>query len=622
LGIVWENMMKRAGKKVKQFLRNGPSGLLWLGYVLGIAPWAYHATRPLHEVHRQLTRRRWNEGVEHRLEMLRGQFSQRPSIRPSRLVALADLSPELEVVVGPMRRDGEEITLADIDQDGFLCPRLGRLWPAPSVDVNAFVPRNRSKIVVVDRGGWIGIRKEFGLCRADFVNELQAALDLSAAGCNVPEVLDADFERLSITFAYIHGMVIREALAVAGARIRDHDMEPSQSFVGRRRQQRQRLLRGRQLVPQVVDADAIRRISEALLGVHRAGYVLEDIKYGNVIIESTTRTPYFIDFERAMPLRLFSRDTAVYMRDRDAEKINQHFNADLLTTRVLRRTSTLPGGKVYAPPYARAGIRWGPIWNPDIGVGRWRYLLQRNLPVPRGGRVLDLGASNGFNALQMLRAGAAEVVAIEIDPSAIEQGIFLKRVFEWADNTEYRFSYVHGSHAELDRMNLGRFDLVTALCTLYYLSAQEMANTVSYLREITETLVLQCNTDRLIARKDAETFIKASLSFTVELVRKHGFPSVSVIAPRGYSRPLVIARASETSPAARQSGHIPVVPRQDYHMHFRSDAEMTSTPNSFPAGCEGTHRLPRTWVHHGPRRYEVPDLADRNERLSIILQCG
>ena len=539
--------MKRAIRRVRQLLRHGPTGLLWLGYALGIAPWAHHVAQPLHELQRQLMRRRRNGDLEHRLETLRAQFLQRSSVRPSRRIALADLSPELDVVLRPVRRAGEDTPLADIDQDGFLFPRLGPLWAAPCVDGDAFVPRNRFKLIVVDRDGWVGVRKEFGPNKSAFVNELQAALDLSNAGCNVPDVLGVDFERLSITFAYVHGAVLREALAVAGARIRDRDVVPTRSFVSRRRQQRQRMLLGRHLVPQIIDADIVGRIGEALLAVHRAGYVLEDIKYGNVILESTTKTPYFVDFERAMPLRLFSHGTAAYLRDRDAEKINQHFNADLLTARLLRRTCTLPGGKVYAPPYARDGIRWGAIWNPDVGVGRWRYLLAKHLPVPRGGRVLDLGASNGFNALQMLRAGAAEVVAIEIDDSAIEQGGFLKRVFEWADNTKYRFSYVHGSHAELDRMDLGKFDLVTALCTLYYLSAEQMAETVSYLREITETLVLQCNTDRHIARRDSETFIKASLPFTVELVRKHGFPSVSVIAPRGYSRPLVIARASQSS---------------------------------------------------------------------------
>jgi hypothetical protein len=56
-------------------------------------------------------------------------------------------------------------------------------------------------------------------------------------------------------------------------------------------------------------------------------------------------------------------------------------------------------------------------------------------------------------------------------------------------------------------------------------------------------LVQQANTDRLIPRQNAETFEKASLEFAVEIAAKNGFPEVQVVAPNGYSRPLVIAKA-------------------------------------------------------------------------------
>jgi SAM-dependent methyltransferase len=167
---------------------------------------------------------------------------------------------------------------------------------------------------------------------------------------------------------------------------------------------------------------------------------------------------------------------------------------------------------MYSPFYAGAGIRVGAIWNPELGILRWRHMLADHVPVPLGGRILDLGPNNGFNALQMLRAGAKEVVGVEIDPAAIEQGLFVKRVFEWADNTEYCFSYIRGSHADVGSMNLGRFDLITAFCTLYYLSRDAMAKTVSDLAGLADTLVLECNDDRAIKRDDPETFIKASLS--------------------------------------------------------------------------------------------------------------
>jgi hypothetical protein len=91
-------------------------------------------------------------------------------------------------------------------------------------------------------------------------------------------------------------------------------------------------------------------------------------------------------------------------------------------------------------------------------------------------------------------------------------------------------------------MDLGQFDLVTAFCTLYYLSQAAMAKTVAHLASLTDTLVLQCNDENWIDREDAATFEKASLKFNAALVRSNGFPQVSVIETSGSQRPLVIGR--------------------------------------------------------------------------------
>jgi hypothetical protein len=540
--FVWKTMMASAIKHIRQLLSHDARDLLWLGYVVGIAPWVHRAAGPMHQLQCWLVRRRRQRDVDHRLELLRARTAGRRLAQGSYRVALAELCPELDDICRPLRRPDEEITLASIDQDGFLRPRFEQFWAAPCVDADAFLPRERFELLVVDRDGWVGVRKNFRGSKIAFVNELEAALDLAAAGCHVPAILSVDFERLSIIFAYVNGVVVREALARAGAPMRDRDVSPGRATFGDHRIQQKRRVAGRRLVDKVFDPEAIARIGKALLAIHRAGYTLEDVKYGNVIIEATTNTPYLVDFEWALPLRRFSRATATYLRDRDSDKLNRLFGTSLLTAKALRRIRLVPGVNMYSPFYAGAGIRWGAIWNPEAGMLRWRHMLSKHVPIPHGGRVLDLGANNGFNALQMLRAGANEVIGVEIEPAAIEQGLFVKRVFEWADNTEYRFSYIHGSHADIGSMNPGRFDLITALCTLYYLSTAAMRKTVSDLAGLTDVLVLQCNNERSIGRSDPETYTKASLPFNIELVRNNGFPNVSVIERRGSNRPLVIAR--------------------------------------------------------------------------------
>jgi tRNA A-37 threonylcarbamoyl transferase component Bud32/SAM-dependent methyltransferase len=540
--FVCKAMMASVIKRIRQLLSHDTRDLLWLGYVVGIAPWVHRGAVPVHLLLRWQVRRRRRHDLAHRMELLRARIARRSLPQGSYRVALAELCPELDEICRALRHPNEEITLADIDQDGFLRPRFEQLWAAPCVDANAFLPRGRFELAVVDRDGWIGARKDFRGSKLAFVNELEAALDLAAADCHVPAVLGVDFERLSITFAYINGAVVREALAQAGAPMRDRDLRPRRVPLASRRIEQERRAAGRRLVDRVLDHETIARVGKGLLAIHRAGYTLEDVKYGNIIIEAMTSTPYFVDCELALPLRQFPRTTATYLRDRDAEKLNRLFGTDLLTAKLLRRVRLGTGANVYSPFYAGAGIWWGAIWNPDLGVLRWRHILAKHMPIPYGGRVLDLGANNGFNALQMLRAGAKDVAGVEIDPAAIEQGLFVKRVFEWADNTEYRFSYIHGSHGDIGAMSLGRFDLVTALCTLYYLSAAAMAKTVSELAKLTDTLVVQCNNERSIGRNDDETYTKASLQFNVELLRSNGFPNITVIEPRGSGRPLVIAR--------------------------------------------------------------------------------
>jgi SAM-dependent methyltransferase len=552
LGFVATNMTARdkirtksasGSRRLWQLLARdtAPKDLLWLGYVLGIAPWSHRAARPLHEFSRWEARRARQAAVDDRIEGLRKRIAHNEPAQTGYRISLAALSPELDGICRPMRRPGEEIVLASIDQDGFLCPRFEQLWPAPRVTAEAFLPRNRFELSVVDANGWVGVRKDFRGNKVAFANELEASLDLAAAGCHVPTIFGVNFERQSITFAYIDGMVVRESLAQAGAPMRDRDPQPGRTERDTARIYQERCMAGRALVEQVIGRNTIALIGDALLGIHRAGYALGDVKYGNIIIEAKTKIPYFVDCELALPLRRFSPLSATYLRDRDAETLNMLFGTDLLTAKALRRTPFPEQDNLYSPLYAGHGLRWGAIWNPDLGILRWRHMLANDLPIPRGGRILDLGANSGFNALQMLRAGAREAVGVEIDPIAMKQGLFVKRVFEWADNAEYRFSYVAGSHGDVGSMNLGRFDLITAFCTLYYLSATAMAKTVRDLSQLTDTLVLQCNTDHSIERGDPETFMKASLSFNIELVRHNGFPKVTVIERRGSNRPLLIA---------------------------------------------------------------------------------
>jgi serine/threonine protein kinase len=444
-------------------------------------------------------------------------------------------------------RDTDEIVVADIDQDGFLCSRVGPLNDVPTVERHRFVPRNRFDLTVVDVGGGLAVKKRFRGDIVAFLAELEAGCDLHAAGCRIPAILDVDFEELTITFEYIPGGVLREELARRGAILRDRDLSADPAHRGSTEAQRRskRIEEGTAVLDRVLDADTVERLFSEVRKMHRAGYVLHDVKFGNVILEAPSGEPYIIDFDRARTYPELGSLANRFLRDRDYEKFNAHFGTEKPTYhRALGWMERPPRSlrRLYTPFFIEGGLRFGNIWRLDAGYGRWRYILRDNLPALQDARVLDLGANNGFNALQMLRTGAREVVAVEQNDHAIEQGRVLKGLFEWADNRSYPLSYVHEDMARLPDRDLGRFDLVTALCAIYYLPDEAIKALVRHVSSITGTFVLQCNTDGSVPRSDPQTFRKASVAYAVDALRRNGFSSTHVIAPRGYSRPLVIGR--------------------------------------------------------------------------------
>jgi SAM-dependent methyltransferase len=348
-----------------------------------------------------------------------------------------------------------------------------------------------------------------------FVQTLEALLDLGEAGCPVPPVTSVDWKASTITIAQAKGVTLRQRPA-----------------------------------PGAGGPDDAARLEECLIAIHEAGYVLGAIDEDSVLFTGAGKMPVVVGLGQALPIAGLSRDMSIYLRDLDRCKFNRLFGTALVTATRLRavRTPSVANDRgarlnLYAPVLLRNDISWGKIWNTDVGIGRWNFIMKDHLPIPSGGTVLDLGSNNGFNPLQMLRHGAAAAVGVEIDEGAIAQGKFLKRAFEWLDNRSYDFRYIQGSQADLAQWDLPRFDVVTALCSLYYLPEPQIRELVRYLHTRTDVLVLQCNTDRLIDRSDPRTYLKASVPFALELLEAAGFARREIVAPAGYSRPLVIARS-------------------------------------------------------------------------------
>lgn len=436
------------------------------------------------------------------------------------------------------------LEVGEFDQDGFLRSDVGALEDIATVTPENFVPRKRFGLTLVARNGILAVRKDYRGNQQAFLTEVHALDTLARANCNVPALLDIDFDRLQIEMSYVAGTVLREALARRGAIVRDRDVERHElANVDPEERRLARIQEGRTRLATVVDDAFIEDLFRQLRIMHSQRIVWGDIKFGNVVIEKDSGKPYVIDFNSAsyhpkLGDRAFRR-----LADCDIEKFNLHFGTNKLTTDSLReRAIAIPESEVYAPACFAAGVSIGNLWDNSNGYGRWRFLLKHALPPLQGARVLDLGANNAFNSLQLLRNGAREVLGVELDDKFFEQGEFLRAAFEYSDNANYDFQYLHSNMMDIIRMDLGKFDFVMALCCIYYLDRDDIAAIARHLSTITDTFVLQCNTSRRIGRSDPDTYEKASVEYARKILSDANFSDIEVISPSGYERPLLIGR--------------------------------------------------------------------------------
>jgi SAM-dependent methyltransferase len=257
-----------------------------------------------------------------------------------------------------------------------------------------------------------------------------------------------------------------------------------------------------------------------------------------------------VRFTQLPGARLHLRRGAHFHAGRDADRraFNARFGASILTEREARRAIAALRAAIrnayrdYAPIDFGGGLTFGQIASTDSGTGRWEFFNGRVVaPLVAGRRVLDLGSNNGSLPLMMLRAGAREVVAVEANPAIAEFARLNGRILAWRDLTRYRLEVLTDDMRVLLARDLGRFDVVTAFCSLYYLPRADMAAVVRKAAEMGATLVLQAN--------EAIGDLPARTDVLARLMRENGYPHVDVHAPRGYARPLLVGRAVTAAPA-------------------------------------------------------------------------
>ena len=239
--------------------------------------------------------------------------------------------------------------------------------------------------------------------------------------------------------------------------------------------------------------------------------------------------------------RRHGRDGVLFnaARDRDRAAFNARFGTSILTESearrlVAQRKAAVPRGyRDYAPIDFGGGLTIGQIASTDSGTGRWDFFNGAVLSsLVSGKRVLDLGCNNGSLPLMMARAGAREVVGVEFTPAIADFARLNAQILAWRDMYRYGIRIVTGDMRLPLTQQWGRFDVITAFCSLYYLPVRDMERVIRFASSMAAVLVLQAN--------EAIDNLPAKASTLQMLMQENGYSNVAVHAPRAFARPLLV----------------------------------------------------------------------------------
>lgn len=221
-----------------------------------------------------------------------------------------------------------EYILGEFDQDGYILPNLVQIHVIPTIYKEHFLPRKKFRIFLVSTYGCIGVKKDYRGDTISFINELKIYSRLLGKNINIPAILDIDYDRLSITFSYIKGPTLRESLYNLGAVLLDRDVEanPELNKIPEKNRWLIQTENKSESLLSVIDLEFIENLFCQVKKIHDCDIYLRDVKYGNIIIETTSRKPYLIDFESSRDLSIFGKYIKKIQKEQEIELLHSLFS--------------------------------------------------------------------------------------------------------------------------------------------------------------------------------------------------------------------------------------------------------------------------------------------------------
>jgi SAM-dependent methyltransferase len=273
--------------------------------------------------------------------------------------------------------------------------------------------------------------------------------------------------------------------------------------------------------------------------LHRSAIAGVDDALDRVAFDAATGRLAFADLKDARQYPSRRSLAFAHRRDLDRCALNARFGLSLWTEASVRaaladlRAAILDAWDTdYAPIDFGMGLSVGTFAKTDSGTGRWDCFNGPVLaPLVAGKRVIDLGCNNGAMPIMMLRSGAVEVVGVERNPDLARAARLVCEIAAWRDVAPYRFEIRQDDMRVFASGACGRFDVVTAYCSLYYLPHDQMVEVARVARAMHAQLVLQGNT-AFGGDGTAEGL--------AAVMREAGYRDPSIVRFKGFGRPLVI----------------------------------------------------------------------------------
>ncbi len=328
----------RAFRRIKRIpvtlARNGFTHSIHLIYVCLVLPVSIKVLPTFLRLYRKAKKLKQRHNVNK--ELHHWQSNKKELLRSGKRgyrLAIEDLGLDQEKFELLKKQRAREVVIAEIDQDGFLLSHFGSIRDTPAISEEQFLKRKRFRLKVVAIDGHVGVKKDYSGDKLSFVNEIKALHHLGIVGCNVPAIIDVDFDALTLTFSFILGPVLREELAKRGAILRDCDVDnnPDYAHFTPKERQLKCIQEGKRVLYDVIDSQFVENLFTQLSKVHAYGFILDDIKYGNIIIEKRSGRPYLIDFDYAIDYSSLGENAFRILRDQDIKSFNLLFDTEKLT---------------------------------------------------------------------------------------------------------------------------------------------------------------------------------------------------------------------------------------------------------------------------------------------------